>query len=111
MMMTWLARVQSQADRSEGEQRREPSRRIRRETPRRIIFVDENKTKIVIFHLTELEDNTETHAVHEVQTQKIKEAAHLCIGWIVDVQELIHGPMEPAHQEDAQRKAVRDEHE
>lgn len=39
------------------------------------------------------------------------QAAHLCIGRIVDVQELIHGPVEPAHQEDAQCKAVRDEHE
>ena len=42
---------------------------------------------------------------------QLRYEGYLCIGGVVDVQKLVHRPVEPAHEEDAQGQAVGDQHQ
>ena len=39
------------------------------------------------------------------------QCAHLSVWGVVDIHELVHGPVEPAHEEHAQCQAMREQHQ
>lgn len=48
---------------------------------------------------------------YDMRWRDIVRCTHFSIGGVVDIHELVHCPVEPAHEEDAQRQAMREQHQ